>query len=251
MKRTETLIWSTLLSLGLIFGACEKKQEERERADVSGQKSAADTTEMTGERAPAPSLSELEEGKTAIEGRLESLLTLLEEKQRALIEREEELYKRERALIAKAAQLNDREQRLTRLRIASWIVLALGVVGIITGLIISRRKPGQELSQAAQPTGARAQKIKNEFVKNMETELANVESKITEMKKKAESAKEDVKKEYQKQLRSLQGKRTAFKKKLKDLQDASEEAWEDLRAGVQKASEDLKKATDKAASKLK
>lgn len=247
--KIERLILTTFLSLGLVFMACEQNQKVEKEAEVSG-KSAADTSESVEEREPAPSLSELEEGKTAIEGRLESLLTLLEEKQRALMAREEELYKRERALVAKAAHLNDREQRLARLRIVSWMVLALGIVGIIAGLIISRRTPGQPSSQT-QGAGAKAQKVKQEFVKNMETELATVESKITEMKKKAESAKEEAKKEYQKQIRTLQGKRTAFKKKLKDVQDAGEGAWEELRAGVQKAAEDLKKAADDAASKLK
>jgi len=242
-----------LLSLGLVFGACERKQDDDKSGAESKAQVVVDTTEKAteSESASDPSLSELEQGKSVIEGRLESLLTLIEKKEKALMAREQELYERERALIAESAALNDREERLTRLRVASWIVLALGIVALVAGVIISRRPPGWASAESAKGVRQKTESAKNQFVKKMETELEKVEAKIAEMKEKAENATEEAKGEYKKQIRSLQGKKSSFQRKLNELQDASGEAWEELKAGVQKAVDDLKKASDNAVSKLK
>lgn len=242
-----------LLSLGLVFVGCEKKQDDKKSGTTRKTPANVDTSEKATETGSTsdPSLSELEQGKSAIEGRLESLLALIEKKERTLMKREDELYERERALIAKSAALNDREERQARLRIASWIVLALGIVALVAGVIISRRPGDRTSSESGKDFREKTQSAQNEFVKKMEAELEKVDAKIAEMKKKAENATDEAKTEYKKQIRSLQGKKSSFQRKLNELQNASGQAWEEFKAGVQKAVDDLKKASDDAASKMK
>jgi hypothetical protein len=63
----------------------------------------------------------LEKHAVKVESKLEEILTLIE--------------KKEKALAFKEARLNAKESRLLRLQIVSWIILAVGFVGIVVTTI--------------------------------------------------------------------------------------------------------------------
>jgi chaperonin cofactor prefoldin len=68
---------------------------------------------------------------------------------------------------------------------------------------------------------------------------------------KANQAKTGAKSDYQQQLEKLRIKRQAASNKIKEIQQASEEAWQELKIGTEVAFETMKNAVDNAVSMFK
>lgn len=77
---------------------------------------------------------------------------------------------------------------------------------------------------------------------DMEQRLADMGSKIDELRTKAEKAGEQKKQEINKSIEKLQSKRKDLEHRLQKLQSASGEAWEDLKSGVAAAFDEFNKA---------
>ena len=77
---------------------------------------------------------------------------------------------------------------------------------------------------------------------DMEQRLAEMGSKIDELRAKAEEAGEQRKREINKSIENLHDKREDLQERLEKLHSASGEAWEDLKSGVTAAFDEFNKA---------
>ena len=70
---------------------------------------------------------------------------------------------------------------------------------------------------------------RNEFIGKMKAQLDQIDKQIEEMKGKSEKVEAEVLKEYETRLHDLREKRREAKRKISDLQSASEEKWQQLK----------------------
>jgi uncharacterized protein YgiM (DUF1202 family) len=92
---------------------------------------------------------------------------------------------------------------------------------------------------------------KEAFRQKIEAELELAQAKLTEVKARAKSSAADVRISYSKQVDELERKFEATRTKLKELSEASDDAWEDLKEGVESAWGALSVAIRNAAAKFK
>jgi len=91
---------------------------------------------------------------------------------------------------------------------------------------------------------------KKSYLEMLADQLREWDTEIDELKVKAHLAKADAKDELQKQIEELRAKKEAAQGKLKQLQDAGDEAWDDIKDGVEKSWTELKGAFRSAMSKF-
>jgi hypothetical protein len=92
---------------------------------------------------------------------------------------------------------------------------------------------------------------KEAYKQKIEAELELAQAKLAEFKAKAKSSAADTRIKYSKQVDELEQKVDATKVKLKELGDASDDAWEQLKVGVESAWDALSTAIRNAAAKFK
>ncbi len=246
------MVLLTTLSLLFLAGCKKKDLEEAAKPQAEKVQAAIDTSQVQQEETIVSGLPELEEGKTEIEARLQALVSLIEEKEQSLNQREKRLLEQEKRLQEEMTTLRKKESSLARLQIISWVVLVIGLAGIIFSLVIVRRRDKgskPEPEEVLRPTRTFKDR-KDEYVQKMETQIKEWHARVDELKAKADRAKEGAKEEYQKQVEALRTKLESAKKKLQVLKDAGEETWEEVKKGVDKAGDDLKKAVENAVSRL-
>ena len=93
--------------------------------------------------------------------------------------------------------------------------------------------------------------LKEAYQEKMRSELKVWQAKIDVLKAKADQAGTEQKIRYYEQIESLRMKQQQVHRKLDDLRNASESAWDEVKAGVEFAWEDLKMAVERAADKFK
>jgi predicted nucleic acid-binding Zn-ribbon protein len=81
-----------------------------------------------------------------------------------------------------------------------------------------------------------------------EVELAHV--KLAELKAKVKNSAADARIEYENQIEDLEQKINTTNAKLKELSEASEDAWENLKDGVESAWSKLSRAVKDTAAKF-
>ena len=92
---------------------------------------------------------------------------------------------------------------------------------------------------------------KQAFQQKLETQLREWETKLGELRSKAEKAKSEIRDEFELQLEGLTAKQAVAREKLSELRRHGEWAWEDLKDGADKAWKELREAMERAASRLK
>ncbi len=92
---------------------------------------------------------------------------------------------------------------------------------------------------------------KEAYKQKIEAELELAQAKLAEFKAKAKSSAADTRIKYSKQVDELEQKVDATKVKLKELGEASDDAWEQLKVGVESAWDALSTAIRNAAAKFK
>ena len=93
--------------------------------------------------------------------------------------------------------------------------------------------------------------IKQAYQEKMAAQLKEWQSKIDELKARAEKLEAEQKIKYYEQIESLRIKQQHAYDKLEQMHDASESAWEELKAGVELAWQDLKQAVEHARERFK
>jgi uncharacterized coiled-coil DUF342 family protein len=92
---------------------------------------------------------------------------------------------------------------------------------------------------------------KDKFVRKMHSELDQWNNEIDALVTKADKAEEQVQTEFRQQIEELHSKRDEVHKKLYELEQASENAWEDMKLGIEMALGDISEAINSAISRFK
>jgi len=92
---------------------------------------------------------------------------------------------------------------------------------------------------------------KEAYKQKIEAELELAQAKLAEFKAQAKSSAADTRIKYSKHVDELDQKVVATRAKLKELGEASDDAWEQLKVGVESAWGALSAAIRNAAAKFK
>ena len=93
--------------------------------------------------------------------------------------------------------------------------------------------------------------LKEDYQEKLEAQLREWSAKIDQLKAGAERMAADAKVRYHQQLDALRGKQEAAQKKLQELKESGEGAWESLKAGIDRAWDELKQGVEGALSRFK
>ena len=92
---------------------------------------------------------------------------------------------------------------------------------------------------------------KDEYVRKMHSRLDLWNAEIDKLAAKADHAEAEVRTEYHKHIDELRAKRDAASKRLDEIRQTGEGAWEDLKAGAEMAWDAIGEAIDSAKSRFK
>jgi hypothetical protein len=92
---------------------------------------------------------------------------------------------------------------------------------------------------------------KEAYKQKIEAEVEVAQAKLAELRARAKSAAADARIQYATQVDELEKKVDATKAKLKELGEASEDAWENLKDGMESTWGTLSAAVRDATAKLK
>lgn len=92
---------------------------------------------------------------------------------------------------------------------------------------------------------------KETYQEKIEAQLKEWGAKIDELKAKVEKSKAEIKMKYEKQIEDLWNKQGALQKKLLEMKESGEEAWEGLKSSIEKSLDELKDTFDRAIAKFK
>lgn len=92
---------------------------------------------------------------------------------------------------------------------------------------------------------------KDEYVRKMHSKLDLWNAEIDKLAAKADQAGAEARAEYYKHIEELRAQGEAARKRLDELQQSSESAWEDTKAGVEMAWNAIGEAVDSARSRFK
>jgi len=101
-----------------------------------------------------------------------------------------------------------------------------------------RRDAGQAVKTAAEFS----QQTKEEFQKNLDTRLKELDAEIAKLRVKGRDLKDKAKADWDQKLADLERKRDAARARLAEVGQSSAEAWKDVRKGAQSAWDELDKA---------
>lgn len=91
---------------------------------------------------------------------------------------------------------------------------------------------------------------KQEFKAKANQTIDEISAKINELKADKESAQENIKKQLEENIRSLEVKESELKDRLKDLENASESQWEDAKKTFSTIREKYNKTLSEIESQL-
>lgn len=93
--------------------------------------------------------------------------------------------------------------------------------------------------------------LKEDYQEKLEAQLKEWSRKIDQLKSAAEKLAADAQVTYHQQIDALRGKQEVAQKKLQELREAGEGAWESLKAGIDRAWDELKHGVEGALSRFK
>lgn len=92
---------------------------------------------------------------------------------------------------------------------------------------------------------------KDAYIQKLHARLDEWNAEIDKLRAKADKAKAESRIEYQNQIESLRQSRNEAEKKVAELHEAGEGAWEDLKSGVQLAWDAMEQAIKSARTRFK
>ena len=78
-------------------------------------------------------------------------------------------------------------------------------------------------------TNASSKENRNEFIEKMKQRLDELDEKIDDLKQEGDKLEGEAKKEYENRLHDLRERRREAKRKMGEVQAASEEKWQQLK----------------------
>lgn len=251
LKKTYQLVIIMALMTFLAVFSCENANKNAEVIEEPAEetvKTQVDSSQSKEEFMLKTGVEDLRESRTEIDKQLEDFLALINKKEKALLDRENATAKLELELGLKADELEKKEASLRYQQYLAWFVFLVGLIALIAGIIIARKK---KVVPDAEEASTTSQEEKNEYLDKMAKQVGEWEANIEALKKKAEKAKTETKNEYLAQIEALNQKKEAAQKKLAELQAAGDDMWEDLKSVVESAWEDMKKSLKSASNKIK
>ena len=100
----------------------------------------------------------------------------------------------------------------------------------------------RDAGQAAETAAEYSRQTKEEFQKNLENRLKDLDGEIAKLREKGRDLKDEAKAKWDQKMTELETKRDAARAKLVEVRDSSAEAWKDVRKGAQSAWDELDKA---------
>lgn len=94
-------------------------------------------------------------------------------------------------------------------------------------------------------------KNKDAYEKKLRAQLDEWTAEIARLKAKSDQAEANAQLEFYKQVDELRLRKLKVEERLKDLQRASDDAWEELKGGIDDACKDLESAFRKAAARFR
>lgn len=92
---------------------------------------------------------------------------------------------------------------------------------------------------------------KEAYRKKLEAQLAQWDAQIDLWSASARKAAADTRVKYENELEGLRHRRAAAHRKLEELNERSESAWEEMKDGVAKVWDEMSKAMDKVAARFR
>ena len=93
--------------------------------------------------------------------------------------------------------------------------------------------------------------LKEDYQEKLETQLREWSGKIDQLKAAAGKLAADARVTYHRQIDALRGKQEAAQRKLQELKESGEGAWESLKAGIDRAWDELKQGVEGALTRFK
>ena len=132
-----------------------------------------------------------------------------------------------------------------------WMLLSAGLLAAVgCGQEAVDRTPGKVTSedvrrdagQAVKTAAEFSQQTKEEFQKNLDVRLKELDAEIAKLRVKGGDLKDKAKANWDQKMAELEKKRDAARAKLAEVGQSSAEAWKDVRQGAQSAWDELDKA---------
>jgi predicted nucleic acid-binding Zn-ribbon protein len=92
---------------------------------------------------------------------------------------------------------------------------------------------------------------RDEFIRSLQVKLEQWNAEIDTLTTKADKVTADVRQEYHAQIESLKEKHGAARKKIEEIQQAGDSAWEDLKSGAELAWTAMGEAIDSAKNRFR
>ena len=93
--------------------------------------------------------------------------------------------------------------------------------------------------------------MKEAYEKKLQAQLNEWGAEVDKLKAKADKAEADTQLEYYKKIEELRAMQVDANKKITELKEAGDDAWEDLKAGIESAWHSLENALKSAVSRFK
>ena len=126
----------------------------------------------------------------------------------------------------------------------SFTLLVLGCTPSSTDSKAKVDDAKKKINDAADATAEAAKAKRDDYVRDMNKRLSELDVKYDQLKARSAKADEQGKKDLQKKLDQAKVKRDEAAKKLDELKEASYDRWEKVKDGVGNAFDDLKKVFD-------
>jgi len=89
------------------------------------------------------------------------------------------------------------------------------------------------------------------YVQKLNAQLKEWDAKLDQMSAKAQKATANARINYENELESLKTRRAVANRKLEELGQRGENAWEDMKDGVERVWDEMGKAMEKVAARFK
>lgn len=157
MEETPPTAKQPVFTPQMASNTIESESQKQPVGTMETRQTSQDTLAPQQGRLTVPSMEDLEERKSEIHSQLDSLIELLDEKEKALIQKEDSLNKQEQLLIKKEEELSEAASAISWHRIISWIILVIGIIAIIAGIAIGKSNKSKSNKPKTSDSGSKSQ----------------------------------------------------------------------------------------------
>ena len=117
-----------------------------------------------------------------------------------------------------------------------------GETDVVKGGKVTSEDVRRDAGQAVKTAVDYSQQAKEDFQKNLDARLNELDAKIVKLREKGRDLKDKAKANWDQKMAELETKREAARAKLAEVGHSSADAWKDVQKGAQSAWDELDKA---------